>query len=508
MNVSRRKLVVGSLAALAVAGTGMSFLRCYLARSSLRASTNEFYRRLPVPQLIDAREVANTVVISSMKGLVEFMEGFEAETYGYSAAYLGPAIRVHRGDTVAIKVMNELDIATTVHWHGLFVPSDQDGGPYNLIAPGESWEPKLRIDQPASTAWFHPQLYGGTGRQVYMGLAGIFYIEDESSRDLGLPSRYGVDDIPLVLQDRSFGSAGELEYDASPTAIMRGSRGDLAVINGVIGPVAEVPKGIVRLRVLNAANARIFRLTFDDGRAMQVIAADNGFLSAPVTISELTIAPGERFEILVDFSDAEIAVLLTYPDHNGETPSGMSPLSRAIADITDVLIPLVRFDPTDEIQPVITSAPRKLANLANAEADKTLKRHFFLLDPMAGANARFTEVESGLAAGMKMGINGKPFDKSRIDVTVNRGGKEIWEVHGSEMAHPFHIHGASFRILSLDGAPPPAHLSGPKDTVLITEAAELLISFDQVTDPAKPFVFHCDILEHQDAGMMAQYITM
>ena len=127
---------------------------------------------------------------------------------------------------------------------------------------------------------------------------------------------------------------------------------------------------------------------------------------------------------------------------------------------------------------------------------------------MKAANARFTEVDSGLAAGMKMGINGKPFDKTRLDVTVNRGSKEIWEVRGTEMAHPFHIHGASFRILSLDGAPPPAHLSGPKDTVLINEVAELLISFDQVTDPAKPFVFHCDILEHQDAGMMAQYMTM
>ena len=96
---------------------------------------------------------------------------------------------------------------------------------------------------------------------------------------------------------------------------------------------------------------------------------------------------------------------------------------------------------------------------------------------------------------------------TRIDAEVKLGDKEIWELRGTEMAHPFHIHGASFRILNLDGAPPPAYQAGQKDTVLVNEWAQLLVSFDQLGDAAKPFMFHCHILEHEDAGMMAQYAT-
>jgi blue copper oxidase len=118
------------------------------------------------------------------------------------------------------------------------------------------------------------------------------------------------------------------------------------------------------------------------------------------------------------------------------------------------------------------------------------------------------ENTSGLAMGMKMGINGKTFDMTRIDAEVKLGDKEIWELRGTEMAHPFHIHGASFRILNLDGAPPPAHQAGQKDTVLVNEWAQLLVSFDQPGDASKPFMFHCHILEHEDAGMMAQYVTV
>jgi FtsP/CotA-like multicopper oxidase with cupredoxin domain len=527
MKLSRRTLIMSGTTAITTAAAGAVLLARHFSSSALKQSANEFYRRLPIPQLLDSRELGNNVSISAKKGLVEFIEGFETETYGYSAPYLGPAIRVYRGDLVTVKVSNELDTVTSVHWHGLFLASDQDSGLYNPISPGQSWEARLKINQPSSTAWFHPHLYGSTGRQVYMGLAGLLYIEDEPSRQLALPNRYGIDDIPLVLQDRAFDDDGQFLYDDSPAAVMCGSRGDSALVNGVIGPVAEVPKGIVRLRVLNAANARIFRLRYNDERDMHVVANDNGFISAPTAVSELMIAPGERYEILVDFSDGEVAALLTYPDHNG-APSGaiLPALSQAILDLTDALAPIARFDPIDELTPGITSRPAKLVALPEAEIPGARKRRFFLLDSMSAANARFIQgVESmegmdhsgmsedsnagsGIAMGMKMGINGKTFDKSRVDVLPSLGDKEIWEVRAMEMAHPFHIHGASFRILSLDGNPPPAHLAGQKDTVLINEWAELLISFDQTADPAKPFSFHCHILEHEDAGMMGQYVTI
>jgi blue copper oxidase len=107
-----------------------------------------------------------------------------------------------------------------------------------------------------------------------------------------------------------------------------------------------------------------------------------------------------------------------------------------------------------------------------------------------------------------MGINGKPFDLGRLDITVSQGDTEIWEMRGTDMAHPLHIHGATFTVLHLDGSPPPPHLTGPKDTVLINEKAELLVSFDRTANSANPFVFHCQILEHADAGMMASYVVV
>ena len=155
-----------------------------------------------------------------------------------------------------MKITNALDRVTTVHWHGLFVPSDLDGGPYGAIDPGQAWQPSLQINQPASTAWYHPHPHGDTARQVYMGLAGLIYVKDDSSDSLELPTQYGLDDFPLILQDKFFTADGDMAYDESPMSILHGSRGNTLIVIGMYGPVAEVPKGIVRLRLLNGANAR------------------------------------------------------------------------------------------------------------------------------------------------------------------------------------------------------------------------------------------------------------
>ncbi|MEO7860381.1 MAG: multicopper oxidase domain-containing protein [Nitrospirales bacterium] len=262
---------------------------------------------------------------------------------------------------------------------------------------------------------------------------------------------------------------------------------------------------------------------------MHVIANDNGFLAAPVELKELTIAPGERYEILVDFSNGESVALMTYPDQNGRPPNAVSDqINKIVRDVSEILTPIIRFDPVVDISVVTKTLPSKLVTLPPPVVPENAKRRSFILDSMTAVNVPLSQASSmegmdhsnmanpmtltgggtATSTSMKMGINGKTFDMTRIDAEVKLGDKEIWELRGTEMAHPFHIHGASFRILYLDDAPPPAHQSGQKDTVLVNEWAQLLVSFDQLGDAAKPFMFHCHILEHEDAGMMAQYATI
>ncbi len=529
MKFTRRQLLASGAVATTLVGASAILINRKNNRMTLKNASNEFYRSLPIPELLDANKLGNNIELTAQEGMTEIVPSYSTPTYGYSSSYLGPTIRIQRGDIVNMKITNALDSVTTVHWHGLFVPSELDGGPYGVINPGQVWQPSLHINQPASTAWYHPHPHGDTARQVYMGLAGLIYVEDGSSNDLGLPNRYGLDDLPIVLQDRFFTADGDMVYDGSPMAVMHGSRGNTLIVNGTYGPVAEVPKGMVRLRFLNGANARNFRLIFDDSRLMQVIANDNGFIANPVAVSELTIAPGERYEVLVDFSDGTVSALLTYPDQKGRPATGLSDsLNELMTDIKDILTPVMRFDPVDDVSVVTRDLPLKLVELPTPVVPADIKHRTFILDSMTAVNMPMTgqmepmagmdhsqmggsmamEGKSGLAMGMKMGINGKTFDMTRVDAEVKLGNKEIWELRGTEMAHPFHIHGASFRILNVDGAVPPEHQSGNKDTVLVNEWVQLLVSFDQPTSPSRPFMFHCHILEHEDAGMMGQYVTV
>src|SRR6516164_8836340 len=296
---------------------------------------------LPIPMLVDAAKQQNAVNLKVMSGRHAFIEGKPTGTYGYSAPVLGPVMRVRRGDEVQVTVENALDTVTTVHWHGLLAPGYNDGGPQQLIQPGENWRPVLKINQPAATNWFHPHPHHDTARQVYMGLTGMLIVDDGSSAHLRLPQTYGADDLPIILQDRSFERDGSLGYNPSPMATAYGSRGDTTVTNGVIRPFAKVPRALVRLRLLNGANARNFDLRFSDERVFHVIASDGGFLAEPVGASQLRMSPGERYEILVNFADGKAVTLETGPD----AEIGLfGALTEQAADSEH--IPVMRFEPT------------------------------------------------------------------------------------------------------------------------------------------------------------------
>jgi len=284
-------------------GTGAIMGAALIGRSTARAQEPRFETPLPIPELRDARAHNGAIQLVAAQGRHAFFDGEPTTTFGFSAPYLGPVLRLHKGDDVEASVENRLVRDTTVHWHGVLVPGEVDGGPHVVIEPGSTWRPVLRIDQPETTAWYHAHPHYDTGLQVYMGLSGMVIIEDGTGERLGLPRSYGVDDLPIILQDRQFDRTGALVYGADGPSRMMGMRGDTLIVNGVVAPVAKAPPGLVRLRLLNAANARNFDLRFDDGRTFHVIASDGGYLPAPVAMTALTIAPSERFEILVDFSD-------------------------------------------------------------------------------------------------------------------------------------------------------------------------------------------------------------
>lgn len=479
-------------------GAALLVPRCLLAAGTKRGAL------LPIPRLVDGS--SGPIELEARKSAHTFHPDRPAEALGYSSSYLGPTLRFRRGGQSRLSVRNGMDRPTSTHLHGLLIPAEADGGPHRPIAPGETWSTEFRIDQPATTAWYHAHPHGDTGRQVYFGLAGMAIVDDADGQDGRLPSRYGVDDLPLVIQDRVFDPLGRPLYMANMHTTMMGMRGDTFIVNGAIDPVARVPAGLVRFRILNGANARNFDIGFDDQRTFHVVGSDGGLLPAPVARRDLVIGPGERYEIVVDFSDRRSAALETASDTAailaGRAPAASRTMGRGSGR-------LLRFDVDPGLVAYPTPLPGSLSSMGPTTVTGNPKRRIVSLDmgqPTMGQGAAMGSMQHG--SGGMFGINGRPYDPERVDFEVPLGSTEIWEVRPNLMTHPFHIHGATFRVLSIGGAPPPAHLAGDKDTLLADRPVELLVSFLQPATRKSPFMFHCHVLEHEDAGMMAQFVTV
>lgn len=489
--------------------TGAVTTAAIVGRACAVAEPLRFGPPLRIPELRNARASGGNIDLVAAEGQHAFTPGRPTATYGFSAPYLGPVLVLHRGDDVQISVENRLGRNTTAHWHGVLVPAAVDGGPHIIVRPGETWRSTLSINQPETTAWYHAHPHGESGRQVYMGLAGMVIIKDGTSEKLGLPYAYGVDDLPIILQDRSFDTDGALRYAPFGPGQMAGMRGDTLIVNGLVAPVAKAPSGIVRLRLLNAANARNFDLAFSDDRTFHVVASDGGYLPAPVAMTALTIAPGERFEALVNFADGKSVQLLTAADTRGMIGMGMGPAMGSMMQGVsggDAGV-LMRFDVDSSLPAPVKSVPSTLVALPQPALGSSMSRRQISLDMGPAMMGRGRGGMGRIGMGPPVGINGRVFDMNRIDFEPKLGSSEIWKVTSSMMAHPFHVHGVIFRVLSIGGAPPAPHLAGGKDTILLDGSAELLMQFTQPATRSTPFMFHCHILEHEDAGMMGQFAT-
>jgi len=439
--------------------------------------------RLASPPLLGARASGGVLALAVQRGQTEFWPGVASPTFGYNGAYLGPTLRLHSGDDVRMEITNRLAEETTVHWHGLLVPSAVDGGPHNAIAPAARWRPLLPVRQAATTAWYHAHPHMRTAAQVYAGLAGLLLVTDPQEQALGLPSRYGVDDLPLVLQDKAFDRERRLVAPRNHMVAMHGLHGNVLLVNGAPQPVAKVPAGLVRLRLLNAGNARLLDIAFEDGRSFHWIATEGGLLRAPVALRRLSLAAGQRAEVLVDFADGAPAPMVSVlPGQRGS-------------------LPVMRFEPEGRAAPA--ALPARLAQWEGRSPAQAARRRRLVL------NSGGMGMGMGGMAGLQAlhAIDGKPFAMDRIDQRVRLGDLEVWEVtaDGMVMPHPFHIHGVHFEVLRRGGQSPVEEDQGRRDTVIVDETVELLVHFTQPASAAAPFMYHCHILEHEDMGMMGQF---
>ena len=466
---------------------------------------SSFDRPLAVPS-IDVGTIVDGVrefELSLQEGKTDFFQGLQTETKGINGSYLGPVLRMTKDDTVRFRVTNNLQIDSTLHWHGLNVPAKADGGPHQVIKPGETWSPQFKIREAASTMWYHSHQLHETASQVWSGLAGMIVIDDDEAAKLSLPSDYGVDDVPLVLQDRRFYRDGSMPYEVSMHDEMAGMSGNVPLVNGTVLPHFNVNTEKLRLRLLNGANASIYHLEFADRRPFQQIASDGGLLSSPVSMSGLRLAPGERAEIVVDFAAGE-TVHLRSVALAGDTGRGRGMGMGMMMAEQSPVFDLIEFRAGKALK-ASASVPQKLANLAKvSESDAVRKRRFTLEMPGMGPMRML-----GMAGGFT--INGNQMSMRRIDEVVNVGETEIWEIQNAgPMIHPFHIHNTQFRVLDRDGQPPAANEAGLKDTVVVNpgELVRVLVKFENYTDEETPYMYHCHILEHEDAGMMGQFTVI
>lgn len=516
--LSRRALIAGAALGLVAVGArdGHAAKKKKANREAKSEEPAVAGTLLPIPRLVDLADGATFDLVAE-PATHAFLKDKPVPVVGYGGTYLGPALRLKRGTKPRVRLVNRLDRPTNVHWHGLLVASKQDAATLPGLASGATWQSELTVDQPAATLWYHAHVHGSTARDVHDGLAGLMIVEDGTSARLGLPSAWGVDDIPLVLQDRTFDASGRPLWEPTPAVMEHGFRGATMIVNGVAEAVARVPQRLVRLRLLNAAGARSFRLFFEDQRSFRLIATDGGFLAAPAELALLVLAPGERAEILVDFSEGS-GTLLTAPDDH-EHRSGA--LSTMLPDVLEAPARVVAFDLVKDKE-ASAALPARLVDLPAAPRSTAgLKRRRFELrvqgDPAAGHEhaamshgsmthgAVGTDGHAMPAAAPRLTINGKSFAMDRIDEKVKAGATEVWEIVSPDMAHPFHVHGAHFRVLTEDGGKPKTWNRGLKDTVLVENSAELLVTFTRPAGPDAPFLYHCHLLEHEDGGMMGAF---
>lgn len=415
-----------------------------------------------------------------------------------------PVIRARRGQKIRITFTNQLPEDSIVHWHGLHIVQRMDGHPMYAIGPGKKYVYEFKVDNRAGTHWFHPHPHERTGLQVYFGLAGLFLVGDDEEDAARLPRDEF--DLPLVIQDRRFNATNQLVYLAPGMMNrMMGFQGDRVLVNGSTDYARPVARAAYRLRVLNASNATLYSLRWSNGRPFTVIGTDGGLLERPVTHASLTLGVGERVDVWADFAGdqpgSEIALVA----------ESWSPSLENITNLQTGATPVTGGRPIARFRVGSGASsksvlPQRLSTFPALRIEEAANR------------ARPRTVQLSMQRGQAM-LNGRAFgrmDEVADNEKVKLGTTEVWEFandasSGMRMAHPMHVHNLQYRVIGRTGAsghPLSAGFTdeGLKDVVLVLpgERVKVLMKFEDFTGL---YLYHCHILEHEDLGMMRNYLV-
>jgi spore coat protein A, manganese oxidase len=461
----------------------------------------------PVLEPVRTDAYADYYGIAQKVGRQEILPGLKTEVWGYDGVFPGPTIESRRGRRTIVLHRNELDVPTVVHLHGGVTPPEHDGYPTDVVLPiggrgghggrdghGTSVSEGTReyvypLQQPAATLWYHDHRMDFTGPQVYRGLAGFHLVRDDEEESLGLPA--GERDVPLMICDRSFAADGAFRYPSIDPSLesqpgvegkyMSGVLGDCVLVNGAPWPLLEVTNTRYRFRLLNASNARRYRLALDppprEGAPFVQIGSDHGLLPASVEHDRIEIAQAERFDVIVDFSHYPIGKEVTLVNELGA--SGTTRVMRFV----------VARKGNEE-----SHIPSKLADFRPlSKSEATVEREF-----------RFARGGAKMNGMTLWTVNGEPFDPGRVDADPELGAVELWKIRALNVEHPIHIHLAPFQVPTRGGGDPRPYNRGWKDTISLNSGGEteVLIKFDGYRGR---YVLHCHNLEHEDMMMMANF---
>lgn len=431
--------------------------------------------------------------------------------WGFGSSSPGPTLETRRGEAMLVDWANELpkehflpidhslhgaevdkpEVRSVIHLHGAKVPAEGDGYPENWYAPGKSAVYYYPNEQDAALLWYHDHALGINRLNVFAGLLGLCIVRDPVEDALNLPR--GKHEIPLVLYDRMFDQAGQLCY---PVAAPPRSPwvpeffGNAVLANGKIFPFLEVEPRKYRFRTLNGANSRFLRLSLSSGQTFHQIGTDQGLLPAPVRLQLVLLAPAERADLVLDFSD-----------HAGEQVV----LNNGVVPVMQFKVARAKPADTSSLPPALRPVPR----IAETEAVKTRTLTLGELDDTKGDP-------------VNMLLNNSHWN---MPVTENPAlnSVEIWSLMNlTEDSHPIHLHLVRFQILDRrrfdafayqnrgilryrgDPTPPDPNEAGWKDTVRADPGmiTRIIVRFEGYVGR---YVWHCHILEHEDNEMMRPF---
>jgi spore coat protein A, manganese oxidase len=403
--------------------------------------------------------------VSVQAGTANIVPGKATPVWTYNGSFPGPTIVANKGRPVSVHVTNQLGEAMSVHLHGGHQPSIYDGLPNDLVAFGASKDYNYPASETARTMWYHDHARDVTARHVWNGLAGFYLIHDSQEAALNLPT--GGFDVPLMLMNRAFSADGTMPY--------QDGSGDTMLVNGVPQPYFRVEARKYRFRLLNASNDDFYSLSLGNSQAMVQVANEGGLLPAPVSRSTVSLAPAERADVVIDFSQVAVGTSVKLTGGSGWRSGG------------DVM----RFD----------VVARSGADTSVVPA--TLRGPLAKLNTTGAPSRTFTLDRSW--GGAKWQINGHGYDPAIYDAQPRLGGTEIWTFkNNTGDDHPLHVHDVNFQVLSTDGSAPTGADASWKETVNVPSRGTVKVAarFD---DHTGTYVFHCHRLEHEDNMMMSQF---